>query len=164
MTVLVVGVVDGFLERGPRLVLLGAVVQAPSLGLARVGRERERGHSQVRPSHGCARNSACILYIRTIRSTQSEELRKASKASKASPLFGLKKKASMVGFTLLSRSYYYLRTVDEVPAPRSRPTTVRQGNGGLQHQQLKYGTLSLSNEIACFGLSERPSHTAHVLS
>ena len=37
----------------------------------------------------------------------------------------------MVGFTLLSRSYYYLRTVDEVPAPRSRPTTVRQGNGGL---------------------------------
>ena len=37
------------------------------------------------------------------------ELRKASKASKASPLFGLKKKASMVGFTLLSRSYYYLR-------------------------------------------------------
>ena len=43
VTVLVVGVVDGFLERGPRLVLLGAVVQAPSLGLARVGRERERG-------------------------------------------------------------------------------------------------------------------------
>jgi hypothetical protein len=33
----------------------------------------------------------------------------------------------MVGFTLVSRSYYYLR-VDEVPAPRSRPTTIRQGN------------------------------------
>ena len=32
----------------------------------------------------------------------------------------------MVGFTyLLSRSYYYI-CVDEVPAPRSRPTTVRQ--------------------------------------
>ena len=39
-----------------------------------------------------------------IRSTQSEELRKASKASKASPLFGPILKASMVGFTLLSRS------------------------------------------------------------
>ena len=38
-------------------------------------------------------------------------------------------KASIVGFTLVSRSYYYLR--DEVPAPRSRPTTVRRGNGGL---------------------------------
>jgi hypothetical protein len=36
----------------------------------------------------------------------------------------------MVGFTLLSRSYYTI-CVDEVPAPRSRPTTVRQGNGGL---------------------------------
>ena len=46
VTVLVVGVVDGFLQRDPRLVLLGAVVQAPSLGLARVGRERERGHSR----------------------------------------------------------------------------------------------------------------------
>ena len=45
VTVLVVGVVDGLLQRDPRLVLLGAVVQAPSLGLARVGRERERGHS-----------------------------------------------------------------------------------------------------------------------
>ena len=72
VTVLVVGVVDGLLQRDPRLVLLGAVIQAPSLGLARVGRERERGHSQVRPSHGCARNSACILYIRTIRSTRSD--------------------------------------------------------------------------------------------
>jgi hypothetical protein len=82
VTVLVVGVVDGFLQRDPRLVLLGAVVQAPSLGLARVGRERESpGSTKVRPSHGCARNSACIFYIGTIRSTQSEELRKASKAS-----------------------------------------------------------------------------------
>jgi len=35
-----------------------------------------------------------------------------------------------VGFTLLSRSYTTI-CVDEVPAPRSRPTTVRQGNGGL---------------------------------
>ena len=35
-----------------------------------------------------------------------------------------------VGFTLLSRSYYYLRR-RKVPAPRSRPTTVRQGNRGL---------------------------------
>ena len=44
-----------------------------------------------------------------IRSTQSEELRKASKASMSSVMFGLIEKASMVGFTLLSRSYYYLR-------------------------------------------------------
>ena len=36
-----------------------------------------------------------------------------------------------VGFTLLSCSYYGTICVDEVPAPRSRPTTVRQGNGGL---------------------------------
>ena len=40
---------------------------------------------------------------------------------------------SGVGFTLLSRSYYYLRRRSPA-APRSRPTTVRQGNGGL----LKY--------------------------
>ena len=46
-------------------------------------------------------------------------------------MFGLIEKASMVGFTLLSRAYYYLRSLDEVPAPRSRPTTVRQGNEGL---------------------------------
>ena len=48
-------------------------------------------------------------------------------------MFGPIEKASMVGFTLLSRSYYYLRrrSIDEVPAPRARPTTVRQGNEGL---------------------------------
>jgi hypothetical protein len=38
-------------------------------------------------------------------------------------------KASMVGFTLLSRDTNIC--VDEIPPPRSRPTTVRQGNGGL---------------------------------
>ena len=37
----------------------------------------------------------------------------------------------MVGFTLLSRSYYYL-CVDEVPPPRSPPAHRQaQGNGGL---------------------------------
>jgi hypothetical protein len=51
VTVLVVGVVAGFLQRGSRLVLLGAVVQAPSLGLARVGREREAGALPVSTSH-----------------------------------------------------------------------------------------------------------------
>jgi hypothetical protein len=35
-----------------------------------------------------------------------------------------------VGFTLLSR--FTTICVDEVPAPRSRPTTVRQGNEGLK--------------------------------
>ena len=49
---------------------------------------------------------------------------------KGSSCFGFILKASMVGFTLLSRSYSIC--VDEVPAPRSRPTTVRQGNGGLR--------------------------------
>jgi hypothetical protein len=37
----------------------------------------------------------------------------------------------MVGFTLVSRSYYYLR-VDEVPAPRSRPTTNASGRGTIR--------------------------------
>jgi len=49
---------------------------------------------------------------------------------KGTQFFGLILKASMVGFTLLSRSLTTI-CVDEVPAPRSRPTTVRQGNGGL---------------------------------
>jgi hypothetical protein len=44
----------------------------------------------------------------------------------------------MVGFTLVSRSYYYYICVDEVPAPRSRPTTVRQGNGGLSSYLISY--------------------------
>jgi hypothetical protein len=62
----------------------------------------------VAPLRGVAgpritRNSACGLYIRTIRSTPVRGLRKGS------PFFGLILKASMVGFTLLSRSYYYLR-------------------------------------------------------
>ena len=47
----------------------------------------------------------------------------------------------MVGFTLLSRSYYTI-CVDEVPAPRSRPTTVRQGNGGLYNLHNKWRFLS----------------------
>ena len=37
----------------------------------------------------------------------------------------------VVGFTLLSRFTRSTICVDEVPAPRSRPTTVREGNGGL---------------------------------
>jgi len=38
----------------------------------------------------------------------------------------------MVGFiSNLAPLLNYLRKVDEVPAPRSRPTTVRQGNAGL---------------------------------
>ena len=48
----------------------------------------------------CWRNSACGLYIPTIRSTPVRGLRKGS------TLIGLILKASMVGFTLLSRSYY----------------------------------------------------------
>ena len=63
-----------------------------------------------------------------IRSTQSEELRKASKASKASPLFGLILKASMVGFTLLSRSYYYLRR--RSPGPPFPPDHRQAGERG----------------------------------
>ena len=40
------------------------------------------------------------------------------------------RKASMVGF--ISNLAPLLNIcVDEVPGPRSRPTTVRQGNGGL---------------------------------
>ena len=58
-----------------------------------------------------------------------EQQSRKPRASKASPLFGPILKASMVGFTLLSCSYYYLRR--RSPGPRSRPTTVRQGNGGL---------------------------------
>jgi hypothetical protein len=41
-------------------------------------------------------------------------------------------KASMGWASLYSRRlFYYYLCVDEVPAPRSRPTTVRQGNGVL---------------------------------
>jgi hypothetical protein len=69
------------------------------------------------------RNSACGLYIGTIRSTPVRGLRKGSSFS------GLILKASMVGFTS-SRALTTI-CVDKVPAPRSRPTTVRQGNGGL---------------------------------
>ena len=46
-------------------------------------------------------------------------------------MFGLILKASMVWASLCSRALTTI-CVDEVPAPRSRPTTVRQGNGGLQ--------------------------------
>jgi hypothetical protein len=68
------------------------------------------------------------LYIRTIRSTTDNLGHRGLR--KGSCIFArFLLKASMVGF---SRSYYYL-CVDEVPAPRSRPSpaTVRQGNGGL---------------------------------
>ena len=40
-----------------------------------------------------------------------------------------------MGFTSVSRSYYYSICVDEVPAPRSRPTIVRQGNGGYKREK-----------------------------
>jgi hypothetical protein len=56
---------------------------------------------------------------------------------KGSPFFGPIGKTSMVGFTLLSRSFTTI-CVDEVPAPRSRPTTVRQGNGGYNHNTTWY--------------------------
>jgi hypothetical protein len=48
----------------------------------------------------------------------------------APPTFGPFLKASMVGFTLYSRAFYYY-CVDEVPPPRSHPTTVTgRGTGG----------------------------------
>ena len=63
-----------------------------------------------------------------------------------------------MGFTLftylpvvLSRCTYDLLTnicVDEVPAPRSRPTTVRQGNGGLK--ALKTSKNDWSPEVKIF--------------
>ena len=58
----------------------------------------------------------------------AEELRKASKASKASPLFGPMGKASMVGFTLLSRSHYYLRR--RSPDPPFPPDHRQAGERG----------------------------------
>jgi hypothetical protein len=43
-------------------------------------------------------------------------------------MFGLKKKASMVGFTLLSRSYYYLRR--RSPGPPFPPDHRQAGERG----------------------------------
>ena len=65
-------------------------------------------------------------YIRAIRSTPVRGPRKCSQ------FFGPILKASMVGFTPYFRALTTI-CVDEVPAPRSRPTTVRQGerDGGL---------------------------------
>ena len=68
----------------------------------------------------------CGLYIRIMRQTPVRGLRKGS------GIFGLLFKASMVGFPSHSRA---LTTISarrrKVPPPPSRPTTVRQGNGGL---------------------------------
>ena len=71
----------------------------------------------------CWRNSACGLYIGTIRSTSVRGLRKGPS------LYG----GLHFSYTLVSRSYYYLRKRSPGPPfpPHSRPTTVRQGNGGL---------------------------------
>jgi hypothetical protein len=126
VTVLVVGVVDGLLQRDPRLVLLGAVVQAPSLGLARVGRERERGHS-TKPRM-CAQFRMHTLHtnnqvtpVRHPFFVTTFEKVQAVLVSWERPLWWA---------SLYSRALTTI-CVDEVPAPRSRPTTVRQGNGGL---------------------------------
>ena len=64
----IAGVVDGFLQQSPRVVLRGAVVQAPSLGLARVGREREASRHEARPLNWW-RNSTCGL-LHTEQSSQ----------------------------------------------------------------------------------------------
>ena len=72
------------------------------------------------------RNSACGLpYIRTIRSTPVRGLRKCPWR------FGRFLKASMLGFTLVSRSYYYLRR--RSPAPPFPPDDRQaQGTGGYR--------------------------------
>ena len=127
MTVLVVGVVDGFLERGPRLVLLGAVVQAPSLGLARVGRERERGHSQVQQATDVrAIPHAYFTYEQSGQRSQ-KSFEKLQKLRKLRP-FSVLKKRPLWWASLYSRALTTI-CVDEVPAPRSRPTTTVSGRG-----------------------------------
>ena len=74
----------------------------------------------------CWRNSACGFYIRTLRSTPVRE-----RASKRFIVFRSHLKGLYGGLHfLVSRSYTTI-CKNEVPAPRSRPTTVRQGNGGL---------------------------------
>jgi len=81
------------------------------------------------------RKSACGLYIRTIRSTPVRGLRKGTQ------LFAPLLKASIWWASLYSRALTTI-CVDEVPAPRSRPTTVRQGNGGaITGPILEYSTV-----------------------
>ena len=111
------------------LVLLWAVVQAPSLGLARVLCEREAGrHSQLtRPRMRGAIPRADFTYG-TIRSTPVRGLRNCS------PCFGRLLKASMVGFTLVSRSYYYLSTRSPAPPfPPDHRQAGEPGTGGNLH-------------------------------
>ena len=75
VTVLVVGVVDGLLQRDPRLVLLGAVVQAPSLGLARVGREREAGRRAPFPVPTNCHELVAQFHVRTLHMEPSRQPR-----------------------------------------------------------------------------------------
>ena len=135
MTVLVVGVVDGFLQRDPR-------VSSSSERLYRrpasVWRESAVNAREGIPRFDQATDEMCAqLTIPRAYFTYEQKGQPRSEVNpffgslrKGSQFFGLILKASMVGFTLLSRSYYTI-CVDEVLAPRSRPTTVRQGNGGL---------------------------------
>jgi hypothetical protein len=66
------------------------------------------------PGPSCWRNSACGLYTRTIRSTPVRGLQRFI-------VFRSHLKGLLVGFTLLSHSYYYLRTTTHGAArPRTR--------------------------------------------
>ena len=129
MTVLVVGIVDGFLQRGPRLVLFGAVVQAPSLGLARVGRERESGHSHVRPTTDVRAIPHAYFTYEQSGHPRSEQQSRRPRASKASPLFCAMRKASMVGFiSNLAPLLNYLRR--RSPGPPFPPDHRQTGERG----------------------------------
>ena len=93
--------------------------QAPPRGALRLARGERLSSTDSRSSLlGRCRAPAAV----------AGELRKASKASKASPLFGLIGKASMVGFTLVSRSYYYLRR--RSPGPPFPPDHRQAGERG----------------------------------
>ena len=129
VTVLVVGVVDGFLQRDPRLVLLGAVVQAP----ASVWRESAVNAREGIPRFDQATDVRAIphAYFTYEQSGQRSQksFEKLQKLRKLRP-FSVLKKRPLWWASLYSRALTTI-CVDEVPTPRSRPTTVRQGNGGL---------------------------------
>ena len=76
-------------ENSPRVVLRGAVVQVPSLGLARVGREREAGrHDEGPTTQFVAQFHARTFTSRgTLKSTRSKRLRKGPHGASSVKLF-----------------------------------------------------------------------------
>jgi hypothetical protein len=125
----------------------GAVVAAPS-------REREavaaaRGKARARGSCACAGHAGSVHCRRYGRRVAVMSLPRIEVLKFLDKIYD--KPHSGVGFTLLSRSYYYLRRRSPA-APRSRPTTVRQGNSGGYYSigQKKYTLLHQTrSQLGC---------------